>query len=59
MTAKFAAATAAGLVGVMLAGAAVTAYRSPKMRVRRMTRRAGQTMDAVGSMLHSMAVMTR
>ena len=50
---------AVGLVGLMLAGAAVTAYRSPRMRARRITRRAGLAMDAVGTMLQSMAVMTR
>lgn len=50
---------AAGLVGLMLAGAAVTVYRSPRMRARRMARRAGMAMDAVGTMLQSMAVMTR
>lgn len=58
MTVKSTAA-AAGIVGLMLAGAAVTAYRSPKLRARRMTRRAGLAMDAVGTMLQTMAVMTR
>lgn len=57
MTVKSTAA-AAGIVGLMIAGAAV-AYRSPKLRARRMTRRAGLAMDAVGTMLQSMAVMTR
>ena len=50
---------AVGLVSLVLAGAAVTAYRSPRMRARRMARRAGMAMDAVGTMLQSMAVMTR
>ena len=50
---------AAGLIGLMLAGAAVTAYRSPKLRARRLTRRAGIAMDAVGTMLQTMAVMTK
>ena len=59
MTTK-SATTAAGIVtGLVLAGAAVAVHRSPKMRARRMTRRAGMAMDAVGSMLQSMAVMTK
>ena len=59
MTVK-SATTAAGIVtGLMLAGAAVAVHRSPKMRARRMTKRAGQAMDAVGSILQTMAVMTK
>ncbi len=60
MTTKASVATVS-LVGLVLAGAAVGvgAYRSPKLRARRMTRRAGAAMDVVGSMLQSMAVMTR
>lgn len=52
-------AAAAGLIGLALAGAAVGAYRSPKLRARRIARRAGAAMDVVGTMLQSMAVMTR
>lgn len=53
--------TAAGIVtGLMLAGAAAVAvHRSPQMRARRLTRRAGRTMDAVGTMLQSMAMMAK
>ncbi|MBQ2766564.1 MAG: hypothetical protein IJF49_00620 [Clostridia bacterium] len=57
MTGKTAA--AAGIVGGLLLMSAVAVRSTPKMRVRRMTRRAGQTMDAVGSMLQSMAMMTK
>ena len=50
---------AAGIVtGLILMGAAAV-RNTPKMRARRMTRRAGQTMDALGTMLQSMAVMTK
>ena len=60
MTLKNAAAAAGIVTGIMAAGAAALAVRnSPKMRVRRMTKRAGQTMDAVGTMLQSIAVMTK
>ncbi len=60
MTVKKAVAAAGIVTGIMVTGAAAAAvYNSPKARVRRMTRRAGQTMDAVGSMLQSMAVMTK
>lgn len=52
-------AAAAGIVtGLILMGAAAV-RNTPKMRARRMTRRAGQTMDALGTMLQSMAVMTK
>ncbi|MBR6709459.1 MAG: hypothetical protein IKL84_07265 [Clostridia bacterium] len=60
MTTKQVTTTAGILTGLVIAGAAAVAVRqSPQMRVRRMTRRAGRTMEAVGTMLQSMAVMTR
>ena len=59
MTAKSATATAGIVTGLLLAGTAVAVHRSPKMRARRMARRAGVAMDAVGSMLQTMAVMTK
>lgn len=60
MTNKKTVAAAGILTGLVLTGAAVAAvHQSPRMRARRLTRRAGQAMDAVGTMLQSMAVMTR
>jgi hypothetical protein len=57
MTVKNAA--AAGIVTGLILVSAVAVRNTPKMRARRMTRRAGQTMDALGTMLQSMAVMTK
>ena len=52
-------AAAAGIVTGLILMGAVAVRNTPKMRARRMTRRAGQTRDALGTMLQSMAVMTK
>lgn len=52
-------AAAAGIVTGLILMGAVAVRNTPKMRARRMTRRAGQTMDALGTMLQSMAVMAK